>query len=759
MTVKQFALLGSALSALAATPAFAQDQAPSAQAEAATPGDQAGEPAPESTDARDIIVNGRLTFRNRTTDVNPVLSYDLEYFQRFEPVSVGEMMRRVPGVTFTSDVLEYDGVQMRGLPPGFTNVTINGRRAPGGEADGSFFVDRIPAELVERIEIVRAPRADEPSDGIAGTLNIVTKEGATFQGGFLRAGMLINEDGGVRPSAAAAYAGTIGQATYWAALNFQQRRNPKEKTSYRFGAAVPLGSDESHPEFSDLELQSDTRDGTDLSGNIEIAMPIGEGRLRVSGLFVDTNRDEDETSITFEDFPLDLDGVEIQRERIGQQTYALTGDAAFPIGPGELGLAAGWSGYREDTRVEVDEGDDLDDVELVERETLDIDDNEYTGTLSYAFGSTETWRLKFGVDFLRKTRDGANRVFEIDNGVEDEETLPGSIFSIRETRWAPYARLTLRPSSTLTVDAGLRYEMSRRRTTSDGGAGRVDEESLNPSLHFRYAPTGTDQFRLSFARTLRRPDYDLISPYRQEEEPADEDELIGNPLLRNQRAWGVDLGYERRLPGNGIIGVNVFYRDISRLIELVATGDAPENGEPGNVYQPRNIGDGELWGVEFDLSTPLGFIGLPDTGFFANYTWLDSRTTDPFTGERRRFNNQPHHIYNVGFIQNVRPWNMSFGASLSGRSSAVESNFDEIVTLNYTPDLEAFVERRFGRNLVVRLSAQNLLNRTKREVFRKYDGDSFEEILDNRLNDDLDEFEIERERSGRLFQVTARFAF
>lgn len=60
---------------------------------------------------------------------------------------------------------------------------------------------------------------------------------------------------------------------------------------------------------------------------------------------------------------------------------------------------------------------------------------------------------------------------------------------------------------------------------------------------------------------------------------------------------------------------------------------------------------------------------------------------------------------------------------------------------------------------MVRISAQNLLNRTKREVFRGYDGDSFDEILANRANGDLDEFEIERDRSGRLFQLTARFAF
>lgn len=763
MTVKQFALLGSALSALAATPAFAQDN-DRAAAPVQTVAAEHVAPA-EPTDAPDIIVNGRLTFRNRTTDVNPVLSYDLEFFQRFEPVSVGDMLRRVPGVTFTSDVLEYDGVQMRGLPPGFTSVLINGRRPPGGEADGSFFVDRIPAELIERIEIVRSPRADQPSDGIAGVLNVITKEGASFQGGSLRAGALINEDGGVRPSAAAAYAGTMGQTSFWLGLNYQERRNPKEKVSLRFGDIVPDNAGVTDPEFDNTELQDDTRDGTDISGNFEIATPIGAGGLlRFNGLFVDTDRDEDETSITFEGANLDLDEVEIQRERISQQTYGLGMDGRLPIAGGELGFAAGWNAFRENTRTEVDSGDTLADAELDEGELLDTDDNEYTGTLSYAFGAPSA-RFKFGVDVLRHERDGTQDAFEFDNGAVDPDSLIGNIFAVRENRYSPYARLTLTPTPTVTIDAGLRYEITRRTVTgrylnADEGVDETSRDSyntenLNPSLHIRYAPTAFDQFRLSVARTVRRPDYDLISPVTQLESPGDDDTTTGNPLLRNQTAWGVDVGYERRLPGNGIFGVNFFYRDISDLIELVAIAD---NGD-GSDYTPRNIGDGRVWGVEFDLSTPLGFIGLPDTGFFANYTWLDSETRDPFTGQDRRFNNQPHHVYNVGFIQNLRSINSSFGASLSGRSTAVESNFDEIVRLSYSPDLEAFVEHRIGRNFVLRLSAQNLLNRTKREYFTKFDGDSLAEVLENRANGDVDEFEIERERSGRLFQVTARFAF
>lgn len=138
-------LLGAAVAPLAfaiAAPAMAQD----AQ----------GVPA---TALEEVIVTGEPVMRNRTDDVVPTLSYDLEYFQRFEPLTVGDALKRVPSVTFLSDILEADGVRLRGLDPGYTQILINGDQVPGAGVDRSFFVDRIPAELIERVEVVRSSSA------------------------------------------------------------------------------------------------------------------------------------------------------------------------------------------------------------------------------------------------------------------------------------------------------------------------------------------------------------------------------------------------------------------------------------------------------------------------------------------------------------------------------------------------------------------------------------------------------------------------
>src|SRR3546814_10396014 len=79
----------------------------------------------------------------------------LEYFQRFEPTTVGDMVKRLPGAAFVgSDIMEYDGVQLRGLGGGYTQVLINGQKVPGAGDDRSIWVDRLPAEMVDRIEIL-----------------------------------------------------------------------------------------------------------------------------------------------------------------------------------------------------------------------------------------------------------------------------------------------------------------------------------------------------------------------------------------------------------------------------------------------------------------------------------------------------------------------------------------------------------------------------------------------------------------------------
>ena len=133
----------------------------------------------ESTSIREsmTVVYTPEDFAGRDGSV-PKLVYDQRFFERFKPQSVGDILKRIPGISGSADAGEFDRPQMRGIGPQYTRILIDGQRVPGTGNDRTLVIDRIPAHLVKRIEIIRSPEAGGDAQGIAGTINIVLKDSA-----------------------------------------------------------------------------------------------------------------------------------------------------------------------------------------------------------------------------------------------------------------------------------------------------------------------------------------------------------------------------------------------------------------------------------------------------------------------------------------------------------------------------------------------------------------------------------------------------
>jgi outer membrane receptor for ferrienterochelin and colicins len=690
----------------------------------------------------ELIVYGTVVTRNRTDTVAPTLSYDLEYFQRFEPISAGDALKRVPGVSFSSDVLEYDQVQLRGLPSTYSQVQVNGQNQTGGGNDRVFFVDRIPAELIDGIEIIRSPSADMSSEGIGGTVNAKLKRAGQIQGGWVRGSGFGVEDDELRGAGSVGYGNTAGDTSYLISADVQQRRNPKTKEARIFDTDDILEG---------IETQEDTRDGTDYAVNGEVATKVGDGLFRLTGFLVITDRTEEEFTQVFEidGGPPELDEVATQLEDINQHNFNIVGDYTVPLGSGELLILGGYNRFVEDTKNTENEGDTADELELNEIETIDTTDEDVFGTLAYTARFSDMLTVKFGTDGRIKTREFEQTVL---NGDLEDETPPNGVFDIEERRIDPYVKATWNFLPGVSVETGLRYEHTNRELSGPDLQGNTDFDELNPSVHMRYALTDTTLLRFSVARTVLRPSFDQLTPATIEDEPIDDKATIGNPNLAQETAWGIDAGFDQKLGDRGIFGFNFFNRDIKEKIELIGTGLTVPGCDGGtcDVLTFQNVGDARAYGIEVDLDVPLTALGLPETSIFANYTWLRSEFTDPLTGEEIRFRDQPRYIYNVGLIQNMPSINSTFGVSYQKRGESITHDFDEIERLTYEGNLEAFWETRLSKSTVIRFSGANLLNAEKVENKQKFDADRTE---------DEDGREVETEESGRLFLMTVRQAF
>ena len=581
------------------------------------------------------VLAKRVNARNRVDEAAPVLSYDEEYFQRFEPLSVGDMMKRVPGVSFQSDIGEYAEPSLRGIGSEYTQILINGRRVTGGTNDNTVVVDRIPAEMVERVEIVRSPSADIDSQGVGGTLNIILKEGAELTGGIYRIGAYYN-DGETNPSAFLSFGDSNEGFSWGTSINYQERFNRKAANEVERALDGEGGPE---PAFAAVVEDPDERESTDISWTAEVRNELGGGgEWFASAFYMDTDRAE--TEIGREFAAEDDDGeFESEAEQANQldafreTNYGVMTGYEQPFGDGhaweielqydETEFDAVETNWVDDLDFDFDasgisdadsllafleqpdqdiialfaavphQAEDLRDPEFLDgRENTDADDSELVlkTAVDLELGGS---RLKLGLEGYDRQRDFSFRVFENEDGVLVEDDAGLSLFDAKDQRANGYLKWTMDFSDATTLELGARGEFTSldiTSTVSDALAEAADELStigilidgnqiestedmfeFNPSAHFRWDATDRAQLRLSLARTVRRPSFDQLNPTLLID---DEESILGNPTLDQETALGADAGVDFTLAGqDAILGVNAFYRDISDKIELDGVPD------------------------------------------------------------------------------------------------------------------------------------------------------------------------------------------
>lgn len=94
--------------------------------------------------------------------------------------NIADATGRLPGVTLQRNEGQGEYVQVRGLDPRLTNITIDGVTIPAPEGDVSQVdLTTIPGNMVQSIVINKTLSADQDADGIAGSVNLVTKTAGT----------------------------------------------------------------------------------------------------------------------------------------------------------------------------------------------------------------------------------------------------------------------------------------------------------------------------------------------------------------------------------------------------------------------------------------------------------------------------------------------------------------------------------------------------------------------------------------------------
>ena len=138
----------------------------------------------------DVIVTATRTAQTVDQTLAPVSVITRQDIERSQATSVTELLARQPGVQITTNggPGASANLQIRGTSSSQVLVLVDGQRV-GSATLGQASIQYLDPEQIERIEIVRGPRASlYGADAIGGVLNIITRKGAGAPKATLKAG-------------------------------------------------------------------------------------------------------------------------------------------------------------------------------------------------------------------------------------------------------------------------------------------------------------------------------------------------------------------------------------------------------------------------------------------------------------------------------------------------------------------------------------------------------------------------------------------
>jgi TonB-dependent receptor len=335
------------------------------------------------------------------------------------------------------------------------------------------------------------------------------------------------------------------------------------------------------------------------------------------------------------------------------------------------------------------------------------------------------------------------------------EGSPSNAYESNVHNAAAYVSNEFYPFAKLKSIIGLRVEnyVMRHTGQDQNGSRKLDNEKVLestdffPGINFIYEASEKQNLRASYSRTVARPSFKELS-FAQIIDPLSNtifngglysvDEWDGN--LKETYINNMDLRWEIFWDRGQNVSASLFYKDFDAPIELVRL----TSGVTSTEYQPRNVGDGTLYGVEFEFNKSLDIIS-PILKYFninGNITLTKSEiemTTSEFNS-RKEFEKEGQTIEHTRDMAGQSPFVINGGISYynyeSGLSTGLFYNVKgetlSIVGAGVFPDMyvEPFqslnfsLNKKFGeeKRTKIDFKVSNILDQTQRSSFKSYEG-------------------------------------
>ncbi|MCB9304121.1 MAG: TonB-dependent receptor [Lewinellaceae bacterium] len=521
--------------------------------------------------------------------------------------NAADVLDNVPSVT-----VDVEGnVNLRGS--GGVRILVNGKPSGLVGISNSDGLRNIPANLIERIEVITNPSARYEAEGMAGIINIILKKEKEngLNGSFdISAGYPHNH--GV--------AANLNYRRKWlnlfASYGLNYRRAPGGGSLYQ----EYYDTNEFAPDTTYILKQNQDRKRGGLSNNIRLGSDFflsPNSTLTTSFNFRPSSEDNI-SEIEYRDYLFNLDNLtnitlrqDNEDEEESNLEYSLAWRRQFEGNGHELVAEARYQDNLDTEKSTITES--YYTPEFVKSDAPDLQQRSYNQEgekmliLQLDYVRPINKEGKFEVGYRSSFRNISNDFYveEFANGQWDFLSNFTNEFIYNEDIHAAYA-IFGNKFGRFSFQFGVRAEYSDVRTEllQTKEVNPRDYLNLFPSGHLNYELPGQNAIQLSYSRRINRPSFWSLNPFFSFSDARNF--YSGNPNLNPEFTHAMELGHIKYWD-NASLTSSVYYRYTEGVTERIRTVDAD-----GNTFtRPVNLSTEKSWGAEATFSySPIEWMDL-----------------------------------------------------------------------------------------------------------------------------------------------------